>query len=160
MYLQYKIELAQNGVVDGDSGASISERLERLRQYSRNFRHGVFDYEDLTSHPEYVLRMVDLKLDIATPISSQGSTSALYCGEYDSESKRREYFFSVFIPGSALAGIPSSRCVLPFSALDEPARRIIKYAIDPSQDLLVTVEIAEHTVPRCIRYILGHDRYG
>ena len=158
MYLQYKIELAQNGVVDGDSGASISERLERLRQYSRNFRHGVFDYEDLTSHPEYVLRMVDLKLDIATPISSQGSTSALYCGEYDSESKRQEYFFSVFTPGSALAGLPSSRCVLPFSSQGEPVRRIIKYAIDVSQDLLVTVEMAEHTAPRCIRYTLEHDR--
>lgn len=158
MYLQYKIELAQNGLVDGDSCASISERLERLRKYSSNFRHGVFDYEDLTSHPEYVLRMVDLKLDIATPISSQDCSSALYCGEYDSESKRRDYFFSVFIPGSALAGIPSSRYVLPFSAPDKPARRIIRYAIDASQDLLVTVEMAEHTAPRCVRYTLEPDR--
>ncbi|KAM5541117.1 hypothetical protein V8D89_005046 [Ganoderma adspersum] len=148
MYLQYKIELAQNGVVDGDSGASISVRLERLRKYSSNFRHGVFDYEDLTSHPEYVLRMVDLTLNMASPISSQGSSSALYYGKHDFESKRREYFFSVFIPGSALAGIPSSRCILPFEALYERARLIIKYAIDASQDLLVTVEVAEHTVPR------------
>ena len=44
--LQYKIELSRNGMVDGDSSTLLlSERLQRLRQYSSNFRSGIFDHE-------------------------------------------------------------------------------------------------------------------
>ena len=51
--LQYKIELAQNGMVDGESSTlAVSEKLQRLRQYSSNFKCGAFQHEDLTAHPD------------------------------------------------------------------------------------------------------------
>ncbi|KAM5536873.1 hypothetical protein V8D89_009420 [Ganoderma adspersum] len=54
-YLQYKIELAQTGMVDGDSSMLlVSERRQRLHQYYFNFRNGIFDYETPdAAHPDY-----------------------------------------------------------------------------------------------------------
>lgn len=140
------IELAQNGMVDGDSGAPLPERLDCLRKYSSSFRNGIFDHEDLAAHPNYVSRMVDFSINTAVPLlCGYRSTAALYYG--NRHPGRSEFFLSAFIPGSAAAGIPSCRWVSPFAAPDEPVRLVKKCEADLGQDLLVTVEVDDRPVP-------------
>ena len=147
-------------MVDGDSGAPTSERLQQLRKYSSNFRNGIFNHEDLTAHPAYVDRMVDLMLNTAIPFSSQGSSAVLYSRYAVSE--HRPYYLSLFIPGSIPASIPSSRWIMPFLVPDELARHILKCSKDSSQDLLVTVEAdyptPEQTWYRCVLHTLENLR--
>ncbi|KAM5541132.1 hypothetical protein V8D89_005061 [Ganoderma adspersum] len=136
LYLQYKIELAQNGMVDGGpSILPVSQRLQRLRKYSSNFFGGVFDHEDLAAHPDYVLRIRNLGWNVAVPAES--SFSDLY-----SRGGRSNFSLSVYTPRSAQAGIQSSRCILPIGAAGGSGLLITKWAIDGAQDLLVMAEIA------------------
>ncbi|KAM5539530.1 hypothetical protein V8D89_006802 [Ganoderma adspersum] len=141
LYLQYKIELAQNGMVDGDSSIlPVSQRLQRLRQYSSNFYGGVFDHEDLAAYPDYVLRIRNLGWNVAIPAES--SFSDLY-----SRGGRSNFSLSVYTPRSAQAGIQSSRCILPIGAAGGSGLLITKWAIDGAQDLLVMGEIANIGMP-------------
>ncbi|KAI1789999.1 hypothetical protein LXA43DRAFT_1019001 [Ganoderma leucocontextum] len=139
LYLQYRIELAQNGMVDGDSSTlPVSERLQRLRQYSSNFLNGIFDREDLTAHPDYILQMRNLRGRLSTTFYNEGSSSVLY-GNLDGQS---ESFLSVFAHGSARAGIQSRRWLMPLGTPEHPGRIIRNWAIGGVQDLLVIAEVS------------------
>ena len=128
------IELAQNGMVDGESDAPLPERLDRLRKYSSNFRNGILDHEDLAAHPDYVRRMVDLKFNTNIPFyhGCSSAAAALYSKHHS------EYFLSAFVAGSAQAGTPSCRWIMPFTV-----RHVRKCEVDHGQDLLVTVEAVD-----------------
>ncbi|KAM5535807.1 hypothetical protein V8D89_010530 [Ganoderma adspersum] len=90
IYLQYRIELTRNGMVDGlASTLPVSERLQHLRQYSVNFRNGIFDFEDPTAHPDYVRQLPNHQRSGATRID--GITSVLYI-----DSNACNSFLSVF----------------------------------------------------------------
>ena len=137
VYLQYKIELAQNGMVDGGSSIlPVSQRLQRLRQFSSNFESAIFDHEDLSAHPDYVLRMRDLRWNVAIP--AEASFSDLY-----SLGGRSDLSLSVFTPGSAQAGTQSNYSILPIGTAGEQGLMITKWAIDGAQDLLVVGEVAD-----------------
>ncbi|KAM5541119.1 hypothetical protein V8D89_005048 [Ganoderma adspersum] len=72
-YLQYKIEVVQNGIVDGDSTTLlVSER----RQYSSNFSNAIFDHATPDAHPDYTHQFRDLRWNYST--HAGGSASALY----------------------------------------------------------------------------------
>ena len=139
-------------MVDGISSIlPVSQRLQRLRQYASNFNSGVLDHEDLSAHPDYVLRMRDLKWNVAVP--EESSFSDLY-----SQGGRSNLSLSVYTPGSAQAGIQSSRCILPIGAAGGSGLLITKWAIDGAQDLLVMAEIANIVVPeqlkrRCVSFL-------
>ena len=113
LYLQYKIELAQNGMVDGQSSTlPVSERLQRLREYASRFRNGTFDHEDLTAHDEYANAFLnDPSWTFLEVSSHENSLSTLYTrGSHDSPLRKpHRLVLSVFTPGSAQAGIQSSR---------------------------------------------------
>ncbi|PIL34968.1 hypothetical protein GSI_02755 [Ganoderma sinense ZZ0214-1] len=135
LYLQYKIELAQNGMVNGYSSIlSISERLQRLREYASRFRDGIFDHEDLAAHPHYTHQVRSLPQN---PTLTQN-------GRYGMA-------LSVFTPGSAQAGIQSSRYLLPIGRAGKQGLIISRWAIDEAQDLLVMVETADLTLPEQLR---------
>ncbi|KAM5541121.1 hypothetical protein V8D89_005050 [Ganoderma adspersum] len=136
LYLQYKIELAQNGMVEGDSSAlSTSERLRRLRQYSSNFRNGVFDRgEDHTEYPsDHMLETHNLRV-ISRRTSYHDSSFPAFHLEFDQPAGR---FLSVFTHGSAQAGIRPRRWLIP---LGSHLGR--KWTVDDAQDLLVMAEVA------------------
>nr|VWP01628.1 N/A [Ganoderma boninense] len=115
VYLQYRIELAKNGMIDGPSGTlPVSERLERLRQYSSNFRNGIFNHEDITAHPDYLQQFLKIQSRGRSRTETAGGvTSVLHISDSDS----RKYFLAVFVDPSEQAGI-----------------------IDRAQDLFVTFE--------------------
>ena len=128
----------------------VSQRLQRLRQYSSNFDSGAFDHEDLAAHQDYVLRMRDLKWNVGVPAES--SFSDLY-----SQGGRTNLSLSVYTPGTAQAGIQSSRCIIPLGAAGGSGLLITKWALDGAQDLLVIAEIANIVVPeqlqrRCVSF--------
>ena len=132
VYLQYKIELSQNGMVDGlSSTLLVSERLQRLRHYSSRFRNGIFNHETLDAHPDYVRQFRNLQLSSSRDVN--GST--LYGNTF-----RSQYFLSVFTHGSAQAGIRSRRWMMPVGTLGDQTRLIGYCAFDRVQDLIVTVE--------------------
>ncbi|KAM5541118.1 hypothetical protein V8D89_005047 [Ganoderma adspersum] len=135
VYLQYKIELGCNGMIDGlSSTLPVSERLQRLRQYSSKFRNGIFDHEDLNAHPDYIHQLRDLQWSLAT--YSAGVSSILYSDSL------REYksFLSVFTDGSAQAGIQSRRWIMPIGTPGDQMRFVCGWLIDHVHDLLVTIE--------------------
>ncbi|PIL34981.1 hypothetical protein GSI_02768 [Ganoderma sinense ZZ0214-1] len=133
IYLQYKIELAQNGMVDWPSSTlPVSERRERLRQYSSNFRNGIFDHETLDAHPDYTRQFRALEWDFS--LRTNGATSAIYgVGSH--------LFLSVFTHGSAKAGIKSCRWLMRIGTHLDRTRWVRTWAIDHAQDLLITVEM-------------------
>ncbi|KAI1790003.1 hypothetical protein LXA43DRAFT_540985 [Ganoderma leucocontextum] len=135
LHLQYRIELAKNGMVDGHSSSlAVSERLQRLRQYSSNFRNGIFDYEDLSGHTQHILQLINLRQNGMKLKYVEGSSLALY-------SKRNLSCLSIFKHGSAQAGIPSSRWIMPVGSQGDPSRSFRLWDIDIAQDLLVTAEL-------------------
>ncbi|KAM5536881.1 hypothetical protein V8D89_009428 [Ganoderma adspersum] len=132
VYLQYRIELARNGMVDRlSSTLPVSERLQRLRQYSSCFCNGIFNHETLYAHPDYVRQFRSLEFNS----SSSGDASILYGNTW-----RSQYFLSVFTHGSAQAGIQSRRWLVPVGTLGGQTRLIKGWAFDRVQDLIVTVE--------------------
>lgn len=138
------IELAQNGMADGDSNAPLPERLDRLRKYSSNFRNGILDREDLAAHPDYVRRIIDLTFNRSVPFQyvNLSVAAALYCIRvHHPEQFKYLYLLSGFVASSAQAGIPSCRWIMSFAA-----RQVRKCEIDHGQDLLVTVEAASRWV--------------
>lgn len=148
LYLQYRVELAQNGMTDRESSIlPISERLHRLREYSSRFRNGNFDHEDLSAHPYYVRQMRRPPPRLLVP---RGMLSYLYA-----QTSPSDMVLSVFVPASTQAGIQSSRCILPIGTAGEPGLTVAKRAIDRTQDLLVMAEVARTDVPehqrrRCV----------
>ena len=142
LYLQYKIELAQNGMVDGHSSTIPTfEKLQRLREYSSRFRSGRFDHEDLAAHPHYVHQMRNSRYQ-ATSVD-ESSLSSLHGPDVriptfmHNQDGPSDMFLSVFTLGSGQAGTQSSRSLLRISPADEHAMITTKWAIDGSQDLLV-----------------------
>ena len=135
VYLQYRIELARNGMVDGlASTLPVSERLQRLRQYSVNFRSGIFDFEDTAAHPDYVQQLQNLQWCGAT--RTEGVASVLYF-----DTNTRDSSLSVFTDGSRQAGIPSRRWIMPVGTWEDRTRGMSGWiVIDRAQDLLVTIE--------------------
>ncbi|PIL34941.1 hypothetical protein GSI_02728 [Ganoderma sinense ZZ0214-1] len=147
LYLQYKIELAQNGMVDGDlSILPISERQKRLREYSSRFRDGAFDHEDLSAHPHYSHQVCDGLPGWNMRVVAHHSLSTLY-----SENGRYDVTLSLFTPGSSQAGVQSSRCLLPIGTAGGEGLVIAQWAIDGAQDLLVMAETADMDVPEELR---------
>ncbi|KAM5541125.1 hypothetical protein V8D89_005054 [Ganoderma adspersum] len=142
---RYKIELAQNGMVDGDSSTlPVSGRLQRLREYAYMFCNGNFDHEDLASHPFYAHQLQDLPTTMM--VIGQHFTSNLHQQDGCSDA-----FLSVFTPGSAQAGTQSSRYLLPISMTGRHGLVIRGWAIDGEQDLLVMAETADANIPEQFR---------
>ncbi|PIL34945.1 hypothetical protein GSI_02732 [Ganoderma sinense ZZ0214-1] len=156
LYLQYKIELSQNGMVDGElSTLPVSERLQRLREYSSRFRNGSFDREDLSVHPRHVQqvrsgRWNSSSLDERSLSTLYGVDTRFPTTTHDQDGPS-DMFLSVFTPGSAEAGIQSSRYLLRISTADEHAFIMTKWAIDGAQDLLVMTEKADISMPEHLR---------
>ena len=153
LFLQYKIALAQNGMVDGHSSTiSTSERLQRLHDYSSKFCDGIFDHEDLGSHPLYLQQLRDRQQD--RTIAREHFTSNLY-----SQDGRSDVSLSIFTPGSTQAAIRSSRHLLPIGTAGEPGFIITEWAIDGAQDLIVLAETANMYFPepprrRCVPFFV------
>jgi hypothetical protein len=118
--LQYRIALHSSGMVDGPPGPlSTSERLSLLRSYETSWKN--LDWNAHTSLP-----------------LPDGSLWELY-GNVWAHSKGIDSLVFVQIP-SRLRGIPLSQWTL---NLDFPLR---DFGMDPSQDLLVTIERATKCV--------------
>lgn len=157
LYLQYTIELAQNGMVDGHSHTlTTSERLQRLREYSSRFRSGRFDHEDLAAHPHYVHQMRNgqwntSSVDESSQSTLHGSDLRIETVTAHSQDGPSDMFLSVFTPGSAQAGTQSKRSLLRIGTADEYAILITNWAIDGAQDLLVMTERADIAIPEHLR---------
>ncbi|PIL34969.1 hypothetical protein GSI_02756 [Ganoderma sinense ZZ0214-1] len=122
-------------MVDGVSSTLlVPERLQRLRQYSANFRNGIFDHENVDSHPEYVRRFRNVRWGYST--RPKASSSALF-GALESAGS----FLTIFTRGSSQAGVPSRRWMMPAGTPGDRTRWMEAWAIDRAQDLLVTVEV-------------------
>ena len=144
---------------------AISERLQRLREYSSRFRAGNFNYEDLAAHPHYVHQT--LSLPQQTRRIADTFLSQLY-----SENYRCGVALSVFTPGSVQAGVQSSRSLLHICTPGtEGLPVIVKWAIDEVQDLLVMADtddtslterlnrrFVSSSVPHCD--CISHDSSG
>ncbi|KAM5541127.1 hypothetical protein V8D89_005056 [Ganoderma adspersum] len=141
--LQYRIELAQNGMIDGESSTlPVSERLERLRQYSSNFKSGAFHHEDLTAHPDYVFPNRNLLGRLQSVIPPERHSCTLYNepeGGFDQD--HSVLYLSLFVPGSAQGGIPSSRSLFTIRGAVKPDMVAETWAMDYSEDLFVMVEM-------------------
>ena len=142
LYLQYKIELVQSGMVDGHSSTIPTfEKLQRLREYSSRFRSGRFDHEDLAAHPHYMHQMRNGRWNASSV--DESSLSSLHGPDVriptfmHNQDGPSDVFLSVFTLGSGQAGTQSSRSLLRISPADEHAMITTKWAIDGSQDLLV-----------------------
>ncbi|KAM5536879.1 hypothetical protein V8D89_009426 [Ganoderma adspersum] len=149
VYLQYRIELARNGMVDGlASTLPVSERLQRLRQYSANFRNDIFDFEDPTAHPDYLHQLRNLQWSSGT--QTAGVTSVLYDINNPVTFKS---CLSVFTDGSVQAEIPSRRWIMPIGTQGDQTRDMYYWVIDRAQDLLVTIErVTMHTDSWCVSH--------
>ena len=132
----------------------VSERQKRLRQYSLNFRNGIFDHETPNAHPDYTQQFRNLEWNYST--HAAGSGSALYCAFVGWQS-----FISVFNRGSAKAGIQSRRWLTPVGIPGDRTRWVKSWAIDRAQDLLVTVEQIKAGVNsrRCVFSVSGYCRH-
>ena len=123
-------------MIDGESSTlPVSERLQRLRRYSSNFRLGIFNHEMLSRNPDYSLpKPYDLETQSFGTALSPESSSVFY---------RRmtppfESFLCFVTHGSAQAGIQSRFRMIPLD-IPEYTDNIVKaWAIDYVQDLLVT----------------------
>ncbi|PIL34956.1 hypothetical protein GSI_02743 [Ganoderma sinense ZZ0214-1] len=149
--LQYSLELAINGMVDGEYNTlPMSDRLQRLRQYSSDFKSGAFHRQDLTAHSDYLRQdreqipwprrlIVGPKPSGAITTKADGVDSVLY--------------LSHFIPGSAQGGIPSNRSL--FSVRDALRRDLVVegWAVDDAQDLLVMVEATRTLMPPVVDWV-------
>ena len=134
LYLQYKIELAQNGMVDGESSAlPVVKRLQHLRQYSSNFKKGTFQHEDITAHPDFVLRDRELWWP-RNVLSPERLSGCLYEKFYQEDSP---LYLSLFVAGSAQGGIRSSRSLHAIRGAMKPDDNVEVWAMDDTQDLFV-----------------------
>ena len=138
-------------MVDGESSIlPISERLQRLRQYSSNFRNGIFYHEGSTAQPDYWRRL--RQLGWLTPMNANDSSTSLYGSLTEEQSHQ---LLSVFNPGSVQAGIRSQRWLIPVASPVEEGRprpNVRVWAIDCVQDLVVLG--AEEMLPDSV----GSDR--
>ena len=136
--LRYRIALAQNGMVDGESSTlPVSERLQRLRQYSENFMSGAFQPEDLTAHPDYVLRDRELGWP-RTVLSVERPLGGLYKKSHQDDSP---LYLSLFVPGSVQGGIQSSRSLFIIRNVAQPELAVVDWAMDATQDLFAMAEM-------------------
>ncbi|KAM5541126.1 hypothetical protein V8D89_005055 [Ganoderma adspersum] len=136
--LQYRIELAQNGMVDGEcSTLPVSERLQRLRQYSANFKSGAFQHEDLTAHSDYALRDRELGWP-RTVLSAERPSGGLYKKSHQDDSP---LYLSLFVPGSVQGGIPSARSLFILRDVAQPELTVMDWAMDTTQDLFAMAEM-------------------
>ena len=126
-------------MVDGEcSTLPVTEKLQRLRQYSSDFERGAFTHEDLTAHPDYLLQDRELGWP-RTVLSAQGPSGSLYKKCYQDDSP---LYLSLFVPGSALGGIPSSRTLFTIREMEKPdLATVADWAMDESQDLFVMADM-------------------
>lgn len=126
-------------MVDGDSSTlSTSERLRRLRQYSSNFRSGVFDRgEDPTAYPGHAVKM-DHRGRRSRRTSHHETSFPAFFLEFHRPTRP---FLSVFTHGSTQAGIQHQRWLVPLGAQENPHHGGIKWAVDDAQDLLVIASV-------------------
>ena len=129
-------------MVDGEcSTLPVSDKLERLRQYSSNFKSGAFQHEEMTAHPDCVLQ--ERELGWPRNVYSTGRhTGSLY-----KRSSREEdpFQLSLFVPGSAQAGIPSARSFSITRDVVKPEANVVDWVMDTSQDLFAIAEITRVT---------------
>ena len=129
-------------MVDGESSTlPVSEKLQRLRQYSSNFKNGAFQHEEMSVHLDYVLQ--ERELGWPRIVYSTGRhTGSLY-----KKSSREEdpFQLSLFIPGSAQAGIPSARSFSTTRDVVKPEANVLDWAMDTSQDLFAIVDMTQVT---------------
>ena len=129
-------------MVDGESSTlPVSEKLQRLRQYSSNFKSGAFQHQDMTAHPDYVLQERELGWPRNT-YSADRPTGSLYKKSIDDEDP---FYLSLFVPGSAQAGIPSARSFFITRDVAKPEANVVDWAMDPSQDLFAIVDMTQVT---------------
>uniref|UniRef100_A0A5K1K1U1 Probable 3-oxoacyl-[acyl-carrier-protein] reductase oxidoreductase (EC) n=1 Tax=Ganoderma boninense TaxID=34458 RepID=A0A5K1K1U1_9APHY len=132
LFLQYRIELARNGMVDGPSGTlPVAKRLQRIHQYSANLCSGTLDHETLDSHPEFARQFLNLEWSSLRPPNI--SATAMF-------RESSKMVLSIFTRGSSKAGVPSRRWLMPIGTPRDHTRRMNDWAVDRAQDLLVTVE--------------------
>lgn len=118
--LQYRIALHSSGLVDGPpSRLSTTERLSLLRSYETSWKN------------------LDWNTHISLPVP-EGSLWELY-GNVWAHSRGNNSIFFVQIP-SRLRDIPLRQWTI---RLDYPLR---DFGIDPSQDLLVAIELSTQCV--------------
>ncbi len=129
----------------------VSERLQRLRQYSSNFSNSIFNHEDLETHTDYVRKFHDLEWNFS--MCTDGSTSAMY-GNF----VRLQSFFSIYTHSSAQAGIQSHCWLMPVGTPGDETRWMRTWAIDCAQDLLVTIELV--TIDPNTRCVLSSCSLG
>ncbi|KAM5541120.1 hypothetical protein V8D89_005049 [Ganoderma adspersum] len=142
--LQYSIELAQNGMVDGESSTlPVSERLKRLRQYSLDFKKGAFQRQDLVTHPDYVPEMLNVDWPLRFPIGTKCASRALYKKVYENDTI---LYLSLFVPGSAHAGIRSTFSLFTIHAAVKPDLIATEWAMDDAQDLFVVADVAHMSI--------------
>ena len=144
-------------MVDGEcSTLPVSERLQRLRQYSSNFKRGAFHHEDLTAHPYHLRRQfqVGWPRDIIAPRTLSG---AVY-GMTDQDDSPL-YYLSRAVPGSAQGGIPSSRSLSLFTVREAmiPDLMVTGWTKDDAQDLFVA-EMTRTQMP-CV-WLFQVDAYN
>ena len=121
-------------MIDGlSSTLPVSERLQRLRQYSLKFRNGIFDYEDIYTHADFIHQLRGLRWNSAYPTSGSSVHYSENLREYKS-------FISVFTDGSAQAGIQSRRWIMPIGTSGDQMRFVWDWLIDHVHDLRVTIE--------------------
>ena len=130
-------------MVDGEcSTLPVAEKLQRLRQYSSDFKSGAFTHEDLTAHPDYLLQDRELGWP-RTVLSAERPSGGLYKRCYQDDSP---LYLSLFVPGSPQGGIPSRRSLFTIREIEKPdVATVADWAMDETQDLFVMAEMTRLT---------------
>ena len=118
MSLQYKVELAAAGMIDGDISISLADRLARLRQYVAG--------KESTQMTHY------LTLDFHSQCWIRNSNVFMY--------KERDCINIVRLPSES-QGIHERRWVVQQSRF--PGHMVIACAVDFTQDLIVILRTLE-----------------
>ena len=144
MLLTYRIELAINGMIDGpsSSGLTISERLDRLRQYSQRYCTGQFTLD--TEMKPGRIALGDMAR-FMTPWdyrpTQTDSSPGTVCFEMVAGDERS---LVVYAPPSIIGDTSPRRWTIP---LPPTGKRIL--AVDITQDLVVALT----PVPGNIEYV-------
>ena len=129
-------------MVDGESSTlPVSDKLQRLRQYSSNFKSGAFQHEEMSAHPDYVLQERELGWP-RNAYSADRPTSSLYKKSNNDEDP---FYLSLFVPGSAQAGIPSARSFFITRDVAKPEANVVDWVMDASQNLFAIVNMTQVT---------------
>ena len=146
-------------MIDGESSIlPVSERLQRLREYSSDFQRGAFQHQDPTMHPDYVrFQTLNLEWPLQFPISTKCTSGALYRNIYDID--KAILYLSLSVPGSERAGIRPSRSLFTIHTAVEPGLIVTGWAMDDAQDIFIIADVAhmfayEPMQPRCVYHFM------